>query len=81
MAQEWGNWKNVRAAGEGGQGHVFEVTPRDTGVRGAFKILKNEKRLGRFQNEISAAKSLDHPNIARLLDSDISAKRPYAVYE
>jgi serine/threonine protein kinase len=65
----------------GGQGHVFEVTPRDTGVRGAFKILKNEKRLGRFQNEISAAKSLDHPNIARLLDSDISAKRPYAVYE
>lgn len=81
MAQEWGSWKNLRAASEGGQGYVFEVIHETTGARGAFKILKNEKRLDRFQNEIDAVKTLNHPHIASLIDADLNAKKPYAVYE
>ena len=59
--------------GGGGQGQVHLVTPRDDleGTRFALKELRNTASLQarqRFQREIEAVKSLDHPSIVRILD-------------
>ena len=57
--------------------------PRDV----ALKLLppemsRNEHAVSRFKQEVNAASSLDHPNIARLYDGGVTDDgRPYLVME
>lgn len=81
MAQQWGPWKNRGDLPVSGQADVFKVENASTQQVGALKRLKNIKRLARFEREIRASSSLDHPHIARLMDADINATKPYAVFE
>lgn len=63
-------WEVVEPIAEGGQAWVYEV--RDLSAswkdRAILKRLKNHNRLSRFEREIKAAKILDHPSIAKLVD-------------
>jgi serine/threonine protein kinase/WD40 repeat protein len=57
-----------REIGRGGMGIVYEATQRSMGRRVAVKILpfaalSDDRRLKRFQNEVRAAATLQHPNI------------------
>ena len=60
----WGErWVIVRPLGEGGQAHTYLVKDKSTGEPAALKRLKNVKRLGRFEQEIEALRSIQHPGI------------------
>jgi serine/threonine protein kinase len=77
----YGVWEIVRSLDEGGMGQVFLVRNTETGQDGALKRLKNIDRKERFRREIEAVRGLTHPGVIPLLDADIDADRPYAVFE
>lgn len=62
-----GEFRLLRVIGRGGMGTVYEAEDRRTLRRVAVKILPpataNETNQKRFQHEIRAAASLDHPHI------------------
>jgi serine/threonine protein kinase/tetratricopeptide (TPR) repeat protein len=74
IGKEIGGYKIVREIGFGGMGIVFEAVRRkdDFSQKVALKLLKkgmdSEAMLRRFSNERQILASLEHPNIARLLD-------------
>jgi hypothetical protein len=80
-------WKGTgRTLPEGGQAHVFEVEDRKGEFQGKFvqKRLKNVKdptRKARFEKEVRALHSIDHPNVLKVIDFDLDAERPYYVSE
>lgn len=60
--------------GTGGMGVLFQGTDEVTGERVAVKMLKptdsiDEDRIARFLRETRIAAMLDHPHVARVLDS------------
>jgi len=73
--QRIGNYKIVRELGQGGMGAVFLATRADGKLeqKVALKLLKREMNTSmlrrRFQQEQVILASLEHPNIARLLDA------------
>jgi serine/threonine-protein kinase len=83
-----GPYRLLHELGRGGMGTVH-VAERDDGVfrrRVAIKLLhpggERDELLARFVAERQILASLDHPNIARLLDGGITeAGRPYFVME
>jgi hypothetical protein len=79
----YGKWEIDRELSPGGQAHTFLVRDRTSpgGPLHVLKVLKNPKRLGRFTDEVRAAERLDHPNIVRVVGSDLAAERPYLVTE
>jgi len=82
MASEYGKWRVIGSIGEGGQANVFLVENKeDPGPNFALKRLKNIGRLARFEQEVEAVRKLDHPNIIRIVDSDLAAAKPYLVME
>jgi serine/threonine protein kinase len=81
MAKKYGEWEILMQAGEGGQGHVFKVKRVSDDQLGALKRLKNKSRSQRFENEIRAAQALTHPNIAKLLDVDVSEFPEFVVFD
>jgi serine/threonine protein kinase/Tfp pilus assembly protein PilF len=63
-----GDFRILRELGRGGMGTVFEAEQISMGRLVALKVLPfaailHEKSLRRFQNEVRAAASLDHPHI------------------
>lgn len=76
-------WKIESDLQEGGQAHTFIVRDinNDDPTHYVLKRLKNINRLERFAQEIEAVSNLDHPNIVKLIDFDLSAKKPYLVTE
>ncbi len=76
--KEVGNYKIVREIGFGGMGIVFEAIRQteDFSQTVALKILKrgmdSDSMLRRFSHERQILASLEHPNIARLVDGGIS---------
>ncbi len=79
IGREIGNYKIKREIGRGGMGIVFEAV-RETdefSQTAALKILKRGMDSGvmlrRFRHEKQILASLEHPNIARLLDGGIAA--------
>jgi serine/threonine protein kinase len=74
-------WQVVKDLREGGQAHTFLVSDLKTGGLAVLKRLKNPNRLPRFEQEVAAIKSLDHPRVLRLLDANTAAPKPYLVSE
>ncbi len=78
--REFGGWKLEGLIGEGGFSRIFLGTKN--GQQAALKMLKKDfLNLGevfdRFAQEISNLKLLDHPNIAKYIEHDISTEVPY----
>ncbi|CAN5407414.1 hypothetical protein BH10ACI3_BH10ACI3_20950 [soil metagenome] len=88
IGTEIGSYRLNREVGRGGMGIVFEATRQteDFSQTAALKLLKrgmdSDVMLGRFRHERQILASLEHPNIARLLDGGITADGlPYFAME
>ncbi len=72
--QTIGSWKVIRPLAEGGMGVVYLVEREDGQYhqRGALKFIRHglatDEMVRRFRRERQILASLDHPNMARLLD-------------
>jgi serine/threonine protein kinase len=83
----YGNrWKVVRKLGEGGQGEAYLV--QDTQdpkapeqVLKRLKLSGRHNQMGRFQREIEAIRSLEHPNILNITHADLDTNEPYMITE
>jgi serine/threonine-protein kinase len=87
-ARQVGPYRLLRRIGEGGMGAVYLAERADEQFRKqvAVKLVKpgmdSDELLRRFQAERQILASLDHPNIARLLDGGRTEEgRPYLVME
>lgn len=86
VSEQYGKWKVVKSIGEGGQARVFRVTD-SSGVSSEDRVLKrlknvdNAERRERFKREIEATQAIEHPNVLRILDHDLTADQPYYVAE
>lgn len=70
-----GKYKITRLIGEGGMASVFEAEHEMLGTKVAIKVLNpllsgNAQIKERFRNEAKLMASLDHPNIAKMIDFD-----------
>jgi serine/threonine protein kinase len=82
-------WEVVddRPLGEGGQAQTYLVRDLqgDPEARFALKRLKNVNRVERFEVEIEAVKSLNHPHVLLLVDYSLrvdgTREKPYMVTE
>ena len=88
IGQRIGPYKILREIGQGGMGAVYLAERADEQFkkRVAVKIIKRgmdtEEIIARFRHERQILASLEHPNIARLLDGGTTADgRPYFVME
>ena len=85
---DFGPYRVIREIGRGGMGRVFlaERADHEFSRRVAIKLIKRgmdtDAIIRRFRNEREILASLDHPNIARLLDGGTSRDGlPYFVME
>ncbi len=83
-----GPWQLTRLIGHGGMGTVFEAVRADGqfNKRAAIKFLHRHARgapaVERFRAERQILASLDHPNIATLIDGGVTEDgQPYLVME
>jgi len=81
-------WKITESlTGDSGQAHTYKVQDlQNDGDKTEFviKLLRkiNDKTLARFEREIKAALTLEHPNIIRAIDSKYEhTSEPYLVME
>jgi tetratricopeptide (TPR) repeat protein len=88
MPTRVGPWEILRELGRGGMGTVYLAERSDGAFRRqvALKLVRRgldtEDLLARFRAERQILASLDHPNIARLLDGGAAPDgRPYLVLE
>jgi hypothetical protein len=77
MPQEpWATrWEVVESIGGGGQGVTKKVRSRHDGAVAVLKVLKQQRdadRRGRMHRESEALRTLSHPGIPKLLDSNTS---------
>ena len=77
-----GRWRLGERIGRGAVADVFGAVD-DDGRRAAVKILRHADpdQLARFEREVTALESLEHPNIVRVLDHGELDERPYVVLE
>lgn len=81
-----GPYELVGRLGQGGMGVVFLGRERRTGRLAAVKALRPELAgdptfAARFRREVDAARRIDSPHVARVLDADPSAARPWLATE
>ncbi len=76
-------WRVVKDLVPGGQAWTYVVENIETpdGAQYVLKRLKNLERIKRFEQEIAAVRSLDHPHIIRLVDSEVEGETPFLVSE
>ena len=72
--------------GEGGMGVVWRAVQENTRREVALKVFSREalgsnRKRARFEREVELAAMLEHPGIARLYDSGVSAEVPYYAME
>jgi eukaryotic-like serine/threonine-protein kinase len=85
--REVGPYKLLAVLGDGGMGVVYLAEQvRPVRRRVALKVLKlgmdTEQVVARFESERQALAVMDHPNIARVLDTGVTARgRPYFAME
>src|SRR6185436_5621516 len=86
-AQMLGRYKLLEKIGEGGFGEVWMAEQREPIKRRvALKIIKlgmdSRQIVARFEAERQALAMMDHTNIAKIFDADVTeAGRPYFVME
>ncbi len=86
-AQMLGRYKLLEKLGEGGFGEVWMAEQREPVKRRvALKIIKlgmdSRQIVARFEAERQALAMMDHPNIAKIFDADVTGTgRPYFVME
>jgi hypothetical protein len=74
-------------AGGGGMGAVYRAVDQASRTKVAVKILKpdvvlrNSRNAVSFQREVAAARTLEHPNIVRVLDAGVSNDISFMVME
>lgn len=78
--REFGGWKLEGLIGEGGFSRIFLGSKN--GQLAALKMLKKDflnvgEAFSRFAQEIANLKMLDHPNIAKYIEHDISTEVPF----
>ena len=82
---KYGPWKIVSSLGEGGQAHTYLVSrdeePETRYVLTRLKMVGSDQALARFRQEVETIKRLDHPNIIKIIDADLTAREPYFVTE
>jgi eukaryotic-like serine/threonine-protein kinase len=79
----------LRLLGKGGMGAVYEALNTHTGQRVAVKVitgdssLEGDDRVSRFHREVKAARGIDTPHIAQVLDAGThpATGAPYLVIE
>ena len=75
----------LRPVGEGSFGKVFQARQRYTGRACAMKFIpkhgKNERELESLRSEIDIMKTLDHPNVIKMLDAFETKKEIVVVME
>lgn len=81
-----GPYEILAAIGAGGMGEVYRARDPRIGRDVAIKVLhaevaENADRLRRFQQEVEAAGSLNHPNILGVYDVGAQGGLPYIVSE
>jgi len=74
MPEKIGAYEIQALLGTGGMGTVYKACHETSGKVVALKVLpaelaREQRFLNRFRREIRALSELDHPNIARILDS------------
>jgi len=84
--QQFGNYELQRIVGAGAFGIVYLAEDLQTGALVALKIPRTEvlvdnDKLQRFINESKLIADLDHPNIVRLLASEIVGPIPWLATE
>lgn len=81
----WNNYEKIRLLGEGGMGEVWLVSHKSARTLFAAKFLKPEltrpKDYIRFQRELRALSSIDHPNIIKVVDVSEDKSKPGYVME
>jgi serine/threonine protein kinase len=70
-----GSYEILSPLGRGGMGEVYRARDTRLGRDVAIKVLPEEfardpERLARFQREARVVASLNHPNIAAIIDSE-----------
>jgi serine/threonine protein kinase len=86
VPEVFGNYNVVEKLAEGGMSSVFKAVHRQTGQFVAIKVLHKDIARQpvlrkRFEQEFSATRELDHPNIVRSLEFGIQDAFPYLVME
>src|SRR5215831_3945915 len=86
--QRFGPYRVVRPLGAGGMGQVYlaerddDQFHRQVAIKMAAAWMASPEVLARFDSERQILATLDHPNIARLLDAGISQeRRPFFLME
>ncbi|HLT68560.1 MAG TPA: serine/threonine-protein kinase [Acidimicrobiales bacterium] len=85
--QQVGPYRLVERLGRGGMGEVWLAedpvgaaggTPRRVAVKLVDPALVvDERAMARFVREVDAARRIDSPRVARVLDADVAAARPW----
>src|SRR5580693_9258736 len=88
LGRRWGAYQTVELMGAGGMGEVYRAFRADDQYRMqvALKVVRGGQDssfvVQRFKNERQILASLDHPNIAHLLDGGTTGEgAPYFVME
>jgi serine/threonine protein kinase len=84
--QTVGDYELVEKIAEGGMGTVYRARQKATGATVALKLVpshlaSNTVLMKRFQQEYTAASSLNHPNIVRALEFGYHNSSPFMVME
>ena len=78
-----GRWRLGERIGRGAVADVFEGIDDATGERAAIKVLRHAEadQRARFEREVTALESLEHPNVVKVLAHGELDGRPYIVLE
>lgn len=82
--KSFGGWKIKGRLGEGGYSTIF--LGEKSGLLGAVKMIRREllndsRVFERFATEINNLERIDHPGIAKVIESDLSTDVPYVAVE
>jgi serine/threonine protein kinase len=78
-----GRYEMQRLIGSGGMALVYEALDTGTGQLVAIKVLRQaaHSHVARLSAEAEALRSVQHPNVVRLLDAGVDGQVPYLVME
>ena len=81
--RQFGEWREVRFLRKTGQALTYLVSREGDQSAELFvlKLLKDRNRLGRFRREVAAGLALAHPNLVRVIESNLDEREPFIVSE